>query len=907
MAYAALLSLKHLLEHTLDHDYQYLFLNEKPQIESLLQKLCFLQDFLDHSPQKISETIDCLESQIIDAAYEVEDIIESHITDRVRKEIARGYSLTPFCLKLEEVIEEIDSIKKRVEKIKDENDIQDLQTRTEPSPDSLKQPASSSGKSSMVGLDDDIMKIKEWLTAEVLSNLETLSVVGMGGIGKTTLTRKVYDDGFSVYRFHIRAWVSVSQEYNERELLLELLDSMKKPTDKLREKSFEQLAEYLYKTLKGTRYLIVLDDMWDTKVWDKVKRSFPNDRNGSRIMVTTRLENVGCYANSRSTLYHMRFLNEGESWNLFCENVFGKDGCPTELNQIGKKIVQNCQGLPLAIVVIAGLLSKATKTQHDWSNIGENLSSVIASNDDNCLKILSLSYKHLPHHLKGCFLYIGIFPEDYDISVSELVKLWVAERLLKPVRSKSLEDVAWEYLLELVDRNLILVHKKSSIGKIKTCRIHDLLRYFCVREAQRVNFFHVKNQGLCGISEGTKVRRLRIRSHRKLHDLDNCLQNMCLRSVLNFDLENNLSSEIIINSFGLEYNLSSKKLRNSRLLSVFDTSNTSINEFPVNLRYFACKMKVVISFPASLLYPLRNLQILICRNGISEISEIWEMRQLRHVKFREMVLPAPPPSAGNLSVCRLSSVTHSVHPFCTTSIFQKSIIVLDNLQTLSNVVNFRCTEEVLRRIPNLKKLGIFFYPRVVLDNRYYCLNNLARLHKLESLNLSSGDSYLRTTTIFENWSRRSSLKNIAFPISLKKLSLSGCCLPWEDMTIVGSLPNLQVLKLFSDSFIGLEWEPNEREFLQLKYLRLDRINLQNWIANNIHFPSLEHLVIKYCGSLKEIPSGIGEIPTLESIEVSGCNDSVVTSAKQIQEEQHGSGNDYLQVRIFTWFGKLFEV
>ncbi|KAL2515612.1 Disease resistance protein RPP13 [Forsythia ovata] len=342
-------------------------------------------------------------------------------------------------------------------KVKDENDVQDLQTRTEPSPDSLKQPASSSGKSSMVGLDDDIKKIKDRLTGGS-SNLETLSVVGMGGIGKTTLTRKVFDDGFSVYHFHIRAWVTVSQEYNERELLLELLDSMKKPTDKLREKSFEQLAEYLYKTLKGTRYLIVLDDMWDTKVWDKVKRSFPNDKNGSRIMVTTRLENVGGYANSCSTPHHMRFLNEGESWNLFCENVFGKDGCPTELKQIGKKIVQNCQGLPLAIVVIAGLLSKATKTQHYWTYIGENLSSVIASNDDNCSKILSLSYKHLPHHLKGCFLYIGIFPEDSNICVSKLVKLWVGERLLKPVRSKRLEDVAREYLLELVDRNLILVH-----------------------------------------------------------------------------------------------------------------------------------------------------------------------------------------------------------------------------------------------------------------------------------------------------------------------------------------------------------------------------------------------------------------------------------------------------------------
>ncbi|KAL2492516.1 putative late blight resistance proteinR1A-10 [Abeliophyllum distichum] len=126
------------------------------------------------------------------------------------------------------------------------------------------------------------------------------------------------------------------------------------------------------------------------------------------------------------------------------------------------------------------------------------------------------------------------------------------------------------------------------------------------------------------------------------------------------------------------------------------------------------------------------------------------------------------------------------------------------------------------------------------------------------------------------------------------------------MTIFGSLPNLQVLKLFSKAFIGLEWQPNEREFLQLKYLRLHDIYLENWIANSIHFPTLEHLVIDGCTSLKEIPSGIGEIPTLESIEVSNCSDSVLISAKQIQEEQYGLGNDYLQVRIFTWLGKLIK-
>lgn len=255
---------------------------------------------------------------------------------------------------------------------------------------------------------------------------------------------------------------------------------MNKLPDKMHKKSNDQLEDLLHKSLKGMKYLIVLDDVWDTKVWNDVKRMFPNENNGSRIILTTRLENVADYANSWPPLHRMHFLNDNESWNLFCDKVFGKSHCPYELEEIGKKMVQNCRGLPLTVVVIGGLLSKANRTQYYWTNVAENLSSVVNSNDEQCLKILSLSYDHLPCHLKDCFLYMGIFPEDFDIHVSKLVKLWVAAGLLKPVRSKCLEDLAKEYLLDLVDRSLALADKHSSYGEIKTCKIHDLLQDLCL-------------------------------------------------------------------------------------------------------------------------------------------------------------------------------------------------------------------------------------------------------------------------------------------------------------------------------------------------------------------------------------------------------------------------------------------
>ncbi|CAA2989610.1 late blight resistance homolog R1A-10, partial [Olea europaea subsp. europaea] len=384
--------------------------------------------------------------------------------------------------------------------------------------------------------------------------------------------------------------------------------SMKILTKEMLEASNEQLSESMYKNLKGRRYVIVLDDVWDTKVLDDLKRLFPNDKDGSRIMLTTR----------------------------------------------------------------------------------------------------------------------------------------------------SLEDVAEGYLLELVDRNLVLVHQQSSKGKIKTCKIHDLLRDLCMREAEREKFFHVMEKDLLGISEGIALQRLRIHYQGEHHYTANCLPNLLVRSLFNFGKWENFSE--------LDLNV--------RLLKVWEmetstmTKSSSVIFEMVNLRYLACACKDV-TFLSSL-HKLRNLHTVIVKNISSTCVglNIWKMPQLRHVQLKHVVLPDPPTTEAEEENC---------------------FIVLEHLQTLSMLYDFKLTLEILKRIPNLKKLRIHYEQRR-WNCGDYCQSNLVSLHNLESLKCTfSGMS-------------RSSLKNVTFPTSLQKLTVTGGKFPWKDVKIIGSLPNLLVLKLKSNAF-----------------------------------------------------------------------------------------------------------
>ncbi|KAL0401609.1 UNVERIFIED_CONTAM: putative late blight resistance proteinR1B-14 [Sesamum latifolium] len=458
-AYATLHSLSHVLHNLLQPACLRRLHVDTKQIQILQEKVNFLLDFLEAHSKGITEEIGDMGRQIADAAAEAEEVVDRHVVDQLRdRSQEQNHHMTALCQDIDRIIENIYSITKELMvMVKAERTNIQKEQRIVSSPVRPSEVLPSSGnKTTTVGFDEHLVRVMDELTRGG-PDVQTLPIVGMG-------------------------------EYSVREILL---GSLNNEISQESDQELAKLKEQLHKTLFGRRYLIVMDDVWDIDVWNEMKIYFPNNRNGSRILVTTRISNVAVSFGSQES-YPMEFLNEEKSWNLFCQKAFAQEDCPySELEEIGKNIAKSCNGLPLAIVVIGGLLANSNLTQEYWEYIAKNVNTFHNSKDyEGCIKILSLSYHNLPIHLKPCFLFMRIFSEDSEINVSKLIKLWIAEQFLKPLNGKSFEEVAKEYLKDLIDRNLIFIRSFGVEGGIETCGIHDLLRDLYLREYEKEHFLY---------------------------------------------------------------------------------------------------------------------------------------------------------------------------------------------------------------------------------------------------------------------------------------------------------------------------------------------------------------------------------------------------------------------------------
>ncbi|XP_071939060.1 putative late blight resistance protein homolog R1B-14 [Coffea arabica] len=390
----------------------------------------------------------------------------------------------------------------------------------------------------MVGLDDEAAKVigrLRWGSKQV----EIVPIVGMAGLGKTTLAKKVYNDSSVTCHFHIRLWSTVSQEFNMKNVLLQILcsDEEHSRKDEFQNLDEHALFEKLHQRLLKNRYLVVFDDVWDIEVWNELRTAFPNDKNGSRIIFTSRFSNVASEFQDGGKPHYLHPLSEKESFELLQKKVFGEEEeCPQALHELGMEIVKKCWGLPFAVVVVAGVLATI---EHDilvWKKFAESFTSTMVSGTDQWKKSLELSYEHLPYHLKACLLYFAAFREDEKIGAKKLMRLWIAEGFVEKIEGKRSEDIAEEYLMDLIGRNLVMVGKNRSIGGVKTCYIHDLIFEFCKDEAKEKNFLQVLRgyDELSTFNEPPNLPRLSICSSGK-DFMKSKLFCPCLSTLLFFD------------------------------------------------------------------------------------------------------------------------------------------------------------------------------------------------------------------------------------------------------------------------------------------------------------------------------------------------------------------------------------
>ncbi|KAL3335171.1 hypothetical protein AABB24_031389 [Solanum stoloniferum] len=306
---------------------------------------------------------------------------------------------------------------------------------------------------------------------------DVISIYGMPGLGKTTLARKVYNNPSIVNYFDVKAWCAVSQTYNRRTLLVEIFKQATNDVIKIKED--DNVADLLRRVLIGKRYLIVLDDIWDVEAWEDLGTCFPQGKYGSRVMVTTRIEQVTKDLHHHSDPYSLSFLTFGETWELLEKKVFLGESCPSDLLEAGLQVAQHCKGLPLVVVLVTGFIAKMEREASLWLKVAKELSSIALG--EQCMKVIQSSYDHLEDHLKPCLLYMALFPEDHKIPVDDLLKLWMAEEFVLNARTENMEEASRVCSSDLHNKKPSMVSGMRIDHDVEYCSLHDVVREFCLR------------------------------------------------------------------------------------------------------------------------------------------------------------------------------------------------------------------------------------------------------------------------------------------------------------------------------------------------------------------------------------------------------------------------------------------
>uniref|UniRef100_A0A2N9G3W5 Disease resistance RPP13-like protein 1 n=1 Tax=Fagus sylvatica TaxID=28930 RepID=A0A2N9G3W5_FAGSY len=464
----------------------------RKKLEKWRQTLLAIQSVLKDAEEKqltdvnVKNWLDSLR----DLAYDLEDILdefaievmqrklkssehdESSTSNKVRSLVPTGFtpSAVKFNIRMKFEIEKINRRLQEITQHKDRLGLKDVGMSVK----IWKRPSSTSVPyGPVIGRDEDRQKIVELILKDEAiddASFHVISIVGMAGVGKTTLARLVYNDD-AVKDFNPRAWICVSDDFDVMRVTKAVLESVTSQPCHLKE--LNEVQVQLANELEGKKFLLVLDDIWNENygLWEALLPPFRAGAAGSRIIVTTRNASVGKVMGAVHS-YNLEFISDKDCWAIFVQHALMNEnvGRPANSGLIRERILERCRGLPLAARTLGGIFRG--KELDEWEDIMNSKLWSSSDTGNDIFPVLRLSYHHLPHHLKRCFAYCSLFPKDYEFEEKQLILLWMAEGLIyQAERDKPMEDLGGEYFRDLLSRSFF---QQSSSDKSRFV-MHDLI------------------------------------------------------------------------------------------------------------------------------------------------------------------------------------------------------------------------------------------------------------------------------------------------------------------------------------------------------------------------------------------------------------------------------------------------
>ncbi|KAF8039218.1 hypothetical protein BT93_B1696 [Corymbia citriodora subsp. variegata] len=753
------------------------------------------------------------------------------------------------------------------------------------------------------------MEIIELLTGEEENNrtyadLKVIPIVGMGGVGKTALAQQVYNDTRVINYFDVKAWACVSDEFDVLAITKKILETTNGYLS-CEGKDLDWLHDKLKEHLTGKKFLVILDDVWNENYgnWTILLKPFQFGAKGSKIILTTRNFRIAQMADAQP--YTLKGLSQDDCMTLFTFHALKDQNFDhhRDLEVLGMKIVEKCQGLPLAVKTLAGLL-RFKVDPNEWQDILNSKIWDLPEESNDILPALKLSYLHLPSNLRRCFAYCAIFPNDYEIERDELIHWWIAEGLLEGKEGKNHWKAGLKFFNELVSRSLLQKSSSSESRFLMHDLVNDLAKlvagatYFSSREFESEG--DQNNSLLARHASFMPNNHIVLERFKIYHEMKGLRSFISLRNQSRHYIISYLSEKMLCDLLS--------RLKYLRVLSL---CHYRIRKVPDcigklrHLRYLNLSYTYIEKLPKSIV-ALHNLEILMLR-GCQNLSKLPEgMEKLINLKFLDFIdtpsLRAMPLYIGNLVGLEI------LPKFVVGTETGSRLKELKNLKNLQGELCIYNLHKV-REVRDAKDANLCMKEGIYRLTMQWCqdfgnfrneeleakvFGFLCPHPKLENLVISYYGGLE-----FPPW--------LGSPSYLKivHLHLCGCCrakaLP--SLGQLSSLKELYIKGLNAICTVGSEFYGTESPFLSLMTLEFEDMPLwEDWShcigtrEVGVLFPCLEHLVIRNCPKLigrlpsqlsllrkleimscpcMDASSSIISLPSLNDLNFGGCNEEVL--------------------------------